>query len=231
MTSPRERLDRLIEKRKNDILMLGSMVEQALLEAVACLKSRNVNEARRIYASDEKINQKRFEIENECLMAIATQQPAARDLRVLASILEVNTELERMGDYAKGIARIAIMLGDHPPLNSQPDIPAMADQVVRMLHQALSAFVSTDQRAARSIPKQDDVVDAMYNQIHRQLLSQMIADPAAIDPANLLLWAAHNIERTADRVTNICERTIFIETGEMIELDISDDEQEKVMSP
>jgi len=220
----RETLDRKIQELLDDILNLGSMVEQAILDSVAALKKRDLEDAERVYAGDQEINEKRFQIENDCMVLIATQQPMARDLRVLASVLEVATELERMGDYAKGIARITKLMGSQPPIKPLIDIPRMADLTTDMLHRSLGAFVAGDIEVARALPEEDDEVDALYNQVYRELLTYMIADPSTIDRANYLLWVAHNLERTADRVTNICERTIFIVTGKLLEVDVSDDE-------
>lgn len=225
---PREMLDRQIQMLKDEILLLGSMVEQATLDAVKALKGRDLQEARRIYEADEDINQKHFDIENKCIGVIATQQPImATDLRLLASILEVNTELERMGDYAKGIARICILLGGQPPLKPLIDVPRMAEIAVNMLHRALSAFVNHDKEQALAIPKEDDEVDDLYNQVYRELVTYMISDPSTIDRANYLMWVTHNLERLADRVTNICERTLYISTGIIRELDRSDDEYDQ----
>jgi phosphate transport system protein len=148
----------------------------------------------------------------------------ARDLRFLAAILEIITELERMGDYAKGISRISMLLGDEPPIIPLNDLEWMAERGLDMLKRALSAFVSRDAVAAHSIPQDDDEVDALYNRIYHQLMDIMIANPDQIDPANHIMWAAHNLERMADRVTNICERIVFVVTGKMMELDHSDDE-------
>ncbi len=223
----RERLDRQIQQLREDVLFLGSMVEQATLQAVDALKRRDREAARRIYYDDEKINQKRFEIENAALITIATQQPMAHDLRILAANLEVITELERMGDYAKGIARICTYIADEPLLKPLIDIPAMAELTVDMLHRALEAFVRENAEAARAIPKEDDAVDDLFNAVQKELFDMMVADPNSVDRANHLLWAAHNLERMADRVTNICERTVFIATGEMIELDVTDDESKR----
>ncbi|HUF39804.1 MAG TPA: phosphate signaling complex protein PhoU [Anaerolineales bacterium] len=220
----RERLDRQLNQLREDILFLGSMVEQATLEAVDALKRRDITAARRIYADDEKINRKRFDTESAALITIATQQPMAHDLRILAAVLEVITELERMGDYAKGIARICINLADEPLLKPLIDIPMMAEKTVDMLHRALEAFVREDAETARLIPKEDDEIDDLFNAVQNELLQIMIADPSTVDRANHLLWAAHNLERMADRVTNICERTVFIATGEMTEFDRTDDE-------
>ncbi len=177
-----------------------------------------------IYQKDKKINEKRFEIENDTLIAIATQAPMASDLRILASIIDVASELERIGDYGKGIALINIRIGNEPLLKPLIDIPRMAELSADMLHRALEAFSQTDADAARLIPKDDDLIDDLYNQVYRELLTYMIADPSTIDGATYLLWVAHNLERASDRVTNICERTLFIATGELEEIKSSDDE-------
>lgn len=220
----RETLDRKLKELKDDVLILGSMVEQATLDAVDALKRQDVHAARRVYLDDEKINRKRFELEENCLILIATQQPMAHDLRILAAVLEIITELERMGDYAKGIARICLNTANQPLLKPLVDIPKMADLTVDMLHRALEHFIHEDAVAARQLPKEDDAVDDLYNKVHRDLLDFMIEDPSTVDRANALMWAAHNLERMADRVTNICERAIFVATGELLELDVSDDE-------
>jgi phosphate transport system protein len=222
--SPRDTLDRAIQKLLDDLLVMGSMVEEAIIASVDSLKRRDFEASRQIYANDDHINQKHYELEMACITLIATQQPMARDLRLLAAILEVNTELERVGDYAKGIARINLMLGDQPLVKPLIDIPIMAQKSVDMLHRALTAFVERDVDAARAIPGEDDLIDALYNQVYRELLTYMIADPSTIDRATYLLWVAHNLERSADRVTNICERIIFVVTGEIKELDRTDDE-------
>jgi phosphate transport system protein len=158
------------------------------------------------------------------MILIATQQPMAHDLRLLASCMEVISELERMGDYAKGIANINIRMGDAPLLKPLIDVPRMAQKDVDMLHRALTAFVNEDVEAAQKIPMEDDEVDALYNQIYRELMTFVISDPTTMERANWLLWVAHNLERVADRVTNICERTVFIATGEMTEIKSTDDE-------
>ena len=213
-----------IRQVKDNVLILGSMVEQALLNSVDALKKRDIKAAEKIFADDKEINKKRFQIENQLMVLIATQQPMARDLRVLASTLEIISELERMGDYAKGISNINLRMGDTPLLKPLIDVPRMANKGVDMLHRALTAFVNEDVEIAKSLPVEDDEVDALYNQIYRELMTFIIADPKTIERANWLLWVAHNLERFADRVTNICERTIFIATGEMSEIKSTDDE-------
>jgi phosphate transport system protein len=219
MTTTRRTFEIEIQELKDEIIILGSMVEQAMLESVEALKKRDLDWSNRIIAGDAVINQKRFELENRVMIMIATQQPMARDLRVIASILEVISELERMGDYAKGIGVINIRMGDLPPLKPLIDIPLMAEKGTNMLHRALVAFVNEDAQAASVLPLEDDIVDQLYVQVYRELMTYVIADPGSIERANWLLWAAHNLERFADRVTNICERTVFVTTGEYREIE------------
>ena len=220
----RKTFEHEIQQVKDDVLLLGSMVEQAILGSVEALKKRDIKASERLFAQDREINAKRFQIENKLMILIATQQPMAHDLRLLASCMEIISELERMGDYAKGISNINIRMGDAPLLKPLIDVPRMAQIGADMLHQALSAFVNEDVETARSIPVQDDEVDALYNQVYRELMTFVIQDPTTIERANWLLWVAHNLERVADRVTNICERTVFIATGEMTEIKSTDDE-------
>ena len=206
-----------IQELKDEIIVLGSMVEQAMLDSVEALKKRDIEWSQKIVVADSEINKKRFELENRVMVLIATQQPMARDLRVIASILEVISELERMGDYAKGIGVINIRMADQPLLKPLIDIPLMAAKGNSMLHRALAAFVNEDIETARQIPMEDDYVDQLYIQVYRELMTYVIADPRSIERANWLLWAAHNLERFADRVTNICERTVFVVTGQYSE--------------
>jgi phosphate transport system protein len=213
-----------IQQVKDEVLLLGSMVEHAIIGSVESLKKRDLKAAERIIAEDREINKKRFAIENQLMVLIATQQPMAHDLRLLASTMEIISELERMGDYAKGIANINVRMGEEALLKPLIDIPRMAQKGADMLHRALTAFVNEDIEVANSIPVEDDEVDALYNQIYRELMLIIIQDPKSIERANWLLWVAHNLERVADRVTNICERTVFIRTGEMNEIKNSDDE-------
>jgi len=217
---PRKTFELELQCLQDEVLILGSMVENAIIESVNVLKNRDMEGSRRVIAGDREINEKRFAIEADCLSLIAMQQPMAGDLRTIAAVLEIVTELERMGDYAKGIARINIMMGEEPLLKPLIDVPRMAEKARDMLHRALDAFVRRDVDLARAIPAEDDEVDDLYNQINRELLTFIMADPRTIDRANYLLWVAHNLERTADRVTNICERVIFTVTGEMIEMDM-----------
>lgn len=221
---PRETLDRQIHQLQDEVLLLGSMVEQALLNAVDALKRRDISAAQKIFANDININEKRYALENALIIIIATQQPMARDLRLLASVLETIIELERIGDYAKGIAKVVIRLGDSMLPMPMREFSQMAEQAASMLHRALSAFINEDASKAREIVLEDDQVDELYNKAYRAIVTTMIANPEIIDDANLLVWVAHNLERAADRVTNICERVVFTVTGRMEEMDSEDAE-------
>jgi len=216
-----------LDKLQDDMIALGNMVENAISSAITALKEQDLETARVIYLNDRLINEKRYQIEHDCLTVIATQQPMARDLRLLSAILEIITELERIGDYAKGICHINLMLNKQPLVKPLIDIPRMADIGLDMLHRALAAFIARDADSARLIPAEDDKVDQLYKAVYRELLEIMIADPSKIDRANYLLWAAHNLERLADRVSNICERIVFVVTGEMTELNQQDDQPDK----
>jgi phosphate transport system protein len=221
---PRKTFETELQQLKDSVLLLGSMVEHSIIESVDALKKRDLAAAQRILQADKDINKKRFEIEAQLLILIATQQPMAHDLRLLASCLEIISELERMGDYSKGIANINIRMGDAPLLKPLIDVPRMAQKGADMLHRALTAFVNEDVDAARAIPVEDDEVDALFNQVYRELMTIVIGDPTSIERANWLLWTAHNLERFADRVTNICERTLFVVTGHIAEINDTDSE-------
>lgn len=206
---------------QDDVLAMGSMVGKAILRSVEALKNRDLDLAYQVVAGDQEIDHKRYQIEEKCVQLLATQQPMASDLRVIIAVLNITSELERIGDHAEGIARIAIMIGDEPPLKPLIDIPRMAEQTVDMLRRSLDAFVSRNAEAARKISAEDDLIDHLYDQIFRELLTLMIEDPKTITRATRLIWVAHNLERSADRVTNICERVVFIVTGKMEEIGAS----------
>jgi phosphate transport system protein len=218
LSKNRSGFHRELERLQDEVLILGSMVEKAITRSVDSLRARDLDAARTLRAEDVLINRKRFEIEEATLLQIATQQPMASDLRRLAAILHIVTDLERMGDYAAGIAQICIEIGDQPHIKPLIDIPRMADKAVSMLRRSLDAFVDRDVAAAESIAAEDDDVDALYQQVYRELLTIMLANPRTIDQATHLLWVAHNLERVADRVQNICERVVFVVTGRMREL-------------
>jgi phosphate transport system protein len=216
---PRDAFDRELQDLEKRLQELGRMVEEALVEAVDALKRRDLEKAGQIIAADRSVNERRYAIEQETFVIIATQQPMAVDLRTLAAVLEIATELERIGDYAKGIARITIKMGTEPFVKPLIDIPRMAEKARNMLHRGLQAFFRRDTEMARAIPMEDDEMDALYDQIFRELSTYIIADPSLVDRASYLIWVAHNLERAADRVVNICERVIFMVTGEVVEFD------------
>ncbi|MBN1689426.1 MAG: phosphate signaling complex protein PhoU [Dehalococcoidia bacterium] len=206
---------------QDEILVMGDIVGKALLNSVNSLKNRDLELAHKIVADDQNINNRRFLIEENCIELIATQQPMAIDLRTIVAIFNITTEIERIGDYAVGIARITIMIGDEPPLKPLIDIPRMAEQTEDMLRRSLDAFINRDAESAKNISAEDNLVDQLYDQVFRELLVFMAEDGRTITRATRLIWAAHNLERAADRVTNICERIVFIVTGKMEEIDAS----------
>lgn len=214
----RQNFDQQLRKLQDDVLALGSMVESAIIDSVNVLKKRDMDGSHEVIEADDGINKRRFAIEHDTLTLIATQQPMAGDMRTLAAVLEIITELERIGDYAKGIANISLTIGSEPLIKPLVDIPRMAEKARDMLRRSLHAFVHRDIALARAIPAEDDEVDDLYNQVYRELIALIISDPHNIDQATHLLWVAHNLERTADRVLNICERVVFTVTGEMAEL-------------
>jgi phosphate transport system protein len=220
----REALNQHIQQLKDEVLLLGSMVEEATLRAIDVLKQRDTEVSQQIIDDDILINEKRFAIENAILILIATQQPMAHDLRLLAAILEVDSELERMGDYAKGIAKTVVRMGDAQVAIPMREIESMANKSLNMLHQALGAFVTENAAQAYQIPNLDDEVDALFVKGYRLMVSAMVANPESIDHGNHVIWVLHNLERLADRVTNICERTVFICTGELLELATNDED-------
>jgi phosphate transport system protein len=215
----RENLMLHIHQIQDEMLVMGSLVEQATMQSIESLKRRDRKMAVEVYNADRKINEKRYAIENSVLILIATQQPLAHDLRLLAALLEVSAEIERMGDYAKGIAKVVVNLGDIEIPVPIKEVEQMANMALSMLHRALGAFIIEDAVTAKTIPPEDDKVDEIYNKVQRQIVNLMIEKPQIIDHANLLMWVAHNLERMADRVSNICERTIFVTTGELIEIE------------
>jgi len=212
---------RKLREIQDDVLAMGSMVEKATSASMESLKERDLELAHRIIEDDLKINRRRFNIEEKCIQLIATQQPMASDLRTIICILSIITEIERIGDHAEGIAKIVIMIGDEPPLKPLIDIPRMADKVNDMLHRSLDALIGRDAEAAKQIAEEDDEVDNLYDQVFRELLTFMAEDPRTITRATRLIWVAHNLERSADRVTNICERVVFMALGKMEEINVS----------
>ncbi len=221
MPSPRESFDRHLHELQDDLLVMGSMVEKALERSMDALKNRNLEMARQVIEDDAKINQKRFDIEEKCVELIATQQPMASDLRVIIAVLNIIVDLERIADHAEGNAKIAVMIGNEPPLKPLIDLPRMNQKTVDMLRRSLDAFCNRDAEAARSLCGEDDEVDNLYDQVFRELLTFMAEDSKTITRATRLIWVGHNLERSADRVTNICERVVYLVTGKMSEICVS----------
>ena len=218
---PREAFHRDLQSLHDQVLILGSMVDRAIDRSVSSLARRDATVASEVIHEDKAINRKRYEIEEQASRLIATQQPMASDLRSIIAVLYIIVDLERMADHAAGIARITLMHAEKPLLKPLVDIPRMAEQARSMLRRSLDAFVAHDVAAARAVAKDDDEVDALYEQIYRELLTYMISDPSTIDRATWLLWVGHNLERIADRVTNICERVVYEVTGALTEIDAS----------
>ena len=221
VATTRAAFDRQLQTLQDDVLLMGSMVEKAVERSIDALVRLDADLARRIIADDQLINDARWRLEEDAVRLLATQQPMAGDLRVIASVLPITTELERMGDHAEGIAKIVLMHGDLAPVKPLIDIPRMAELALAMLRRSLDALVRRDADAAREIVRDDDAVDALYDQVYRELLTYMIEDPHLIQRATWLLWAAHNVERIADRATNICERVVYVVTGKMVEINVS----------
>jgi phosphate transport system protein len=216
---PRTALDRELQRLQDEMVLMGSVVVKAIGEAVDVLMRQDIDAAKRLMDADDAIDLRRYAIESDVLVAIARQQPMATDLRTLAAVLEIVSDLERIGDYAKGVAKITRLVGTESRLPAMPQILAMAAKTQDMLNRALEAFVRQDVDAARALPREDDEVDGLYNQVNQAALEMTIQDPTRMELANFLVWAAHNLERAADRVTNICERAVFTVTGDMKELD------------
>lgn len=215
---PRDEFGRELRFLQEELLAVGGMVEKAIANAVDGLKRRDLEVSRQVILDDDAIDVRRHDIEERCVNLIARQQPIATDLRMIIAILHIVGELERMGDYAEGIAKLSLELGNAPPLKPLIDIPRMSDKAIQMLHKSLESFVNRNVEAARQVGDDDDEVDALYDQVYRELLTFMIEDPRTITRATYLLWVAHRLERIADRATNIAERVIYLVTGEHVEI-------------
>jgi phosphate transport system protein len=207
-----------IRELQDGVMSLGSMVEKAIGRAVDSLRNQDVTLAQRVIDEDTAINEARWNLEDNAIHLMALQAPMASDLRRIAAVMHIATELERMADHAEGVAVLTLRTAEEPLLKPLVDIPRMADLGRELLVESLDAFIENDAERARQIARRDDEVDRLYEQVYRELLTFMISDPRTITRATHLLWVAHNVERIADRVTNICERVVFVVTGEMEEL-------------
>jgi phosphate transport system protein len=213
----REHYDRLLEELDEALLEMGELVANTIGACVAALDRRDVVEADRLIQADNLIDEKRYGIENQALLLIATQQPLASDLRTVAAILTIATELERIGDYCEGIAKLTLRMVGDPVVASLSDINAMAELTPRLLREALQAYRDRNVEIAGEVWMQDDEVDELYENVYRHLLASMVEDPATVRQGTYLLWVAHNLERMADRVTNIAERVAFVVSGDIAE--------------
>ena len=216
-----ESFEEHIKGLNEDVVVMSEMVAAATSRSVKALGDLNIEEAKKIIAEDQLINNKRWQIEEKCINLIALQQPVATDLREIIAVLNIITELERMGDYAEGIAKIAIMLGNEPLVRPLIFLPKMAEKAVSMLKRSMQALVNRDAKAADAICNEDDEIDKLYDEAYHDLLTMMIKDPSIVSKATPLIWASHNLERIADRITNICERIIFLVTGSMPQVNVS----------
>jgi phosphate transport system protein len=203
---------------EEDVLAMGDRVAKAIDRAIEALQKRDLTLAHQIIADDAQINQQRFSIEEKCIGLIAAQQPMASDLRIIVAVLSIIVELERVGDYAEGIAKIVVMIGDEAPLKPLIDIPRMAEITREMINKSLQSFATRDVELAMKVISLDSVVDNLYDQVFRELLTFMMVDPKTTNRATRLIWVAHNLERAADRATNVCERVVFTVTGKMEEI-------------
>ncbi len=217
----RTAFDRQLCEIQQDMLVLADMVQSAIERGIRALRSRDVEPARQVIADDLKVNRKQYDTEDKCLELIATQQPLASDLRTIVAVLHAVVELGRMGDYAEAIAKVAVMLADEAPVEPYARISRMADIACRMLAGSLEAFKDRDAARARSICDEDDEVDALYDEVYWGLVTRMVNDPETIERATRLTWVAHNLERIADRVTNLCERVVYLVEGKIEELNVS----------
>jgi phosphate transport system protein len=207
-----------IRELLEDLLEMGQMVADSIDRAIRALAEQDESLAQKIIDLDDEINAFQHDIDEKCLVLIATQQPMASDLRAILAVSNIAAELERIGDYAEGIARLAIKLAGQPLLKPLIDIPRMAEEGKWMLMTSLEAFARQDVTAAQQVGKHDDTVDALYDQVYRELLVFMMQDPRTITQATYLLWVAHNLERIADRTTNIAERVVFLDSGRIVDL-------------
>ena len=208
--------DRNLKLLQEELLLLGGLVEKAIVDSIEALKTRDIELSHKIVSQDDNIEEKTNQIEEKAIELIATQQPIAIDMRTLMSVIHISVELERMGDYAEGIGKIGVMMGNDPPVKPLVDIPKMATKSSDMLKRSLDALVKRDPALARKVCEDDDEVDNLYDHIYKDLIGLMINDPASTQRATYLMWVAHDLERIADRATNIAERVIFLVTGQLV---------------
>jgi phosphate transport system protein len=216
----REAFDHDLRQLSDDLLRMGTLVEDAVRRSVDALRARDTVLAQEIVAADNTIDAQHLELEERCVQLMATQQPMAKDLRQIAAIWAMTIDLERIADHAEDIARMVLRIAGEPLLKPLIDIPRMSEIVREMLREGLDAFVRKDAALAERMASQDDDVDQLYSQVFRELLSYMIEDPRTITRATHLLMAAQAVERMGDHATNIAERVIYMVTGRLKELNV-----------
>lgn len=220
----RSTLDRELVEIQEDLVRMGKMVENAIQLAIKSMKERDLAVAEQIVAGDEKLNQLRFHIEEVGLSTMATQQPAAGDLRAIIAAMNIVGDLERMGDHAAGIAKTTLRMAEAEWLDVPVELEKMADLASEMLRKAMQAYTELDTDLAYSVATEDDYIDQQYKKLFRSLVKLMSSQPEAAESALYLMFTGHNMERIADRATNVAERVIFLSSGEMTELNPEPDE-------
>lgn len=214
----RESLDRALREIKDNVLRMGSLVEEAIRAALRALVEHDAEAALAVIKGDARINEMQRAVSTLITTTIATQGPVARDLRFLLTIDHVSYELERMGDHAGSVAKQVRKLAPLPPLKQYVDLPEMAELAAQLVHGILRALVDVDQDEARRVASGDDQIDELYHRTFDEVLDLMRADPDNVDRGARLLFAAHYLERIGDRVTNIAEDVVFLATGEIEDL-------------
>jgi phosphate transport system protein len=218
---PREGFHKRMNELERDVRQMGEMVIDAVNRSVEALRTLDARAAKQVVENDEQVNRKRWRLEDQCVDLIATQQPVASDLREIIASLSIVRDLERIGDYAEGIGKIVLLHGEQPLVRPLIFIPPMAEKAVGMLRRSLEAFLQRDAQTARAICDEDDEVDKLYDEAYHDLIGRMIKDPSVVTRATYLIWAAHNMERIADRATNISESVVYLVTGTPTELNVS----------
>ena len=214
----REAYHKDLHKLREEILKMGSLVGRTIGDAVLSLKNRDVEMAQKVIDMDHEIDTLDHSIEENCMRLLALQQPMARDLRLIISVLKMSIDLERMGDLALEIAVITKMTANVPPIKPLIDIPRMAEICQQMLADTMIAFENKDIELAKAVAKRDDEIDMLFDQVRRELISYMIEDPKKITGAQHLTFVARYLERIGDHITNLCENVVFMVTGERMEL-------------
>ncbi len=207
-----------LHKLREEILNMGSLVSIAIRDSVLSLKNRDVEMAQKVIEMDHEIDALDHNIEEDCMRLLALQQPMARDLRLIISVLKMSIDLERMGDLALEIAVITKMTANVPPVKPLIDIPRMAETCQQMLANTMNAFENKDVELAKQVARTDDEIDMLFDQVRRELISYMIEDPKKITGAQHLTFVARYLERIGDHITNLCENVVFMVTGERVEL-------------